>query len=116
MQLYASVPRFKRRVHVHSGVLGHETTGDFMSKTIAKVALAALMAASTIVPSAMAGPRHHGHHGYSHHAYNGHHRGRGHWHNGKWIALGILGAAVGAAVADSQYRHCWYEYGRRYCD
>jgi hypothetical protein len=88
-----------------------------MSKNIAKVALAAVMAVSTIVPSAMAGPRHHG--AYSHHAYNGYrggHRGRGHWHNGKWIALGIVGAAVGAAIADSQSRHCWYEYGRRYCD
>jgi hypothetical protein len=84
-----------------------------MSKNIAKVALAAVLATATIVPSAMAGPRGHGN--YSHHAYNGH-RGHGHWHNGQWIALGILGAAVGAAVADSEYRHCYYQYGRRYCD
>ena len=87
-----------------------------MSKNIATIALSAVLAAATIVPSAMADPHRHGG-GYSHHAYNGYgHRGRGHWHNGQWIALGILGAAVGAAVADSEYRHCWYEYGRRYCD
>ena len=86
-----------------------------MSKNIATAALAAVLTVTAIVPGAMAGPRHGA---YSHHAYNHYrgHRGRGHWHNGQWIALGILGAAVGAAVADSEYRHCWYEYGRRYCD
>ncbi len=50
--------------------------------------------------------RHHGHH---------HRHGRGYWKDGKWIALGIIGAAVGAAIADSQ-RDCWYRNGRRYCD
>ena len=84
-----------------------------MSKNIATVVLAATMAVATIIPTAQAGD-HRGHRG--HYAYNGGHRHGGHWHNGKWIALGILGAAVGAAVADSEYRHCWYEYGRRYCD
>ena len=85
-----------------------------MSKNIATIALAAAMAVASIVPAAQAGDYHRGHARY---AYGGHHhRGHGHWHNGKWIALGILGAAVGAAIADSESRHCWYEYGRRYCD
>jgi hypothetical protein len=104
---------FKRQVHPHSGFFGYEKTGDFMSKNIATVVLAATMAVATIIPAAHAGD-HRGHR--DHYAYNGGHRHGGHWHNGQWIALGILGAAVGAAVADSEYRHCWYEYGRRYCD
>ncbi len=69
-----------------------------MSK-LATLALAAVLSAATVVPAAQADPGRH--YRGNHQAYNGgHHRGRGHWHNGKWIALGILGAAVGAAIAD----------------
>jgi hypothetical protein len=85
---------------------------DLMSKTIAKIALIAALVASSVAPVAYADPgRHYG----GRHAYN-HGGGRGHWHNGKWIALGILGAAAAAAIADSEYRDCYYRYGRRYCD
>ena len=76
-----------------------------MSKTIAKIALIAALAASSAAPVAHADPGRH----------NGG-RGHGHWHNGKWIALGILGAAAAAAIADSEYRNCYYRYGHRYCD
>jgi hypothetical protein len=71
-----------------------------MSKTIAKIALIAALAASSAAPVAYADPGRHGGRG-------------GHWHNGKWIALG---AAAAAAIADSEYRHCYYRYGHRYCD
>jgi hypothetical protein len=84
-----------------------------MSKKLATLALAAALSAATVVPAAQADPGYRGHRHASHH---GHHHGRGHWHNGKWIALGILGAAVGAAVADSEYRDCYYRHGRRYCN
>ncbi len=85
-----------------------------MSKTIAKIALIAALAASSAAPVAYADPGRHN--GGRHAAYN-HGGGRGgHWHNGKWIALGILGAAAAAAIADSEYRHCYYRYGHRYCD
>lgn len=60
------------------------------------VSAAAVLAATTIIPMAEAGPgrgRNFNNHG-NHHAYNGGHRGRGHYRNGKWIALGILGAAA----------------------
>jgi hypothetical protein len=83
-----------------------------MSKTIAKLSLIAALAASSAAPVAYADPGHY--YGGGRHAYN--HGGRGHWHNGKWIALGILGAAAAAAIADSEYRHCYYRYGHRYCD
>jgi hypothetical protein len=84
-----------------------------MSKTLATLALVAAVSAVPVVPAAQADPGHH----YRNHAYNGrHHHGRGYWHNGKWIALGVLGAAVGAAIADSEYRDCYYRHGRRYCN
>jgi len=83
-----------------------------MSKKLATLALAAAFSAATVVPAAQAG-HHHRHHGYHH---GRHHHGHGYWHNGKWIALGILGAAVGAAIADSEYRDCYYRHGRRYCE
>jgi hypothetical protein len=89
-----------------------------MSRKVFSIALAAATAAASILPSALPAQADPGRHYGSRHAYGGHyHRGhRGYWHNGKWIALGILGAAVGAAIADSEYRHCTYRYGRRYCD
>ena len=89
-----------------------------MSRKITSIALAAATAAASILPSALPAQADPGRHYRGHYAYSGHyHRGhRGYWHNGQWIALGILGAAVGAAIADSEYRHCYYRYGRRYCD
>ena len=88
-----------------------------MTKTISAIALAAMMSSTAVVPVAEAGARrhHHGHHAHRHyrHHHGHHHRGRGHWRNGKWIALGILGAAVGAAIADAD--DCYYRHGRRYC-
>jgi len=87
-----------------------------MSKKLATLVLAAAFSAATVVPAAQAGHRGHHYRGH-HHAYHHgrHHHGRGYWHNGKWIALGILGAAVGAAIADSE-RDCYYRHGRRYCE
>jgi hypothetical protein len=86
-----------------------------MTKTLAALALAAALTAGTAIPAAEAGKRGHHYHGYSHN-HHGHHHGRGYWKDGKWIALGILGAAVGAAIADQEYRDCYYRHGRRYCD
>ncbi len=85
-----------------------------MSKSLATLVLAAALSTATVVPAAQAGHRGHHYRGYAYH--HGHHHGRGYWHNGKWIALGILGAAVGAAIADSEYRDCYYRHGRRYCE
>jgi hypothetical protein len=87
-----------------------------MSNKFATAALAAVLSVSAAVPAAYA-DRGHGRHHNGHHAYNDrgdHHRGRGHWRNGKWIALGILGAAAAAAAADD-YRDCYWRHGRRYC-
>lgn len=87
-----------------------------MSKKLATLALAAAFSAATVVPAAYA-DRDRGHHYRGHHhGHHARHHGRGHWKNGKWIALGILGAAVGAAIADSEYRDCYYRHGRRYCN
>jgi hypothetical protein len=87
-----------------------------MSKKLATLALAAAMTAGTMVPVADAGKRGHHYRGDHHHGHHARHHGRGYYKNGKWIALGILGAAVGAAIADSEYRDCYYRRGRRYCD
>lgn len=73
-----------------------------MKQFLATTAVAALVAAGSIVP-AEAGKRHHGGDGYrGHHSHNhGHHRGsRGYYKDGKWIALGILGAAAVQALDD----------------
>jgi hypothetical protein len=90
-----------------------------MSKKLATLALAAVLSAGTMVPAADAGKRGHhyrgDHHHYKHHGRH-HHRGRGYYKDGKWIALGILGAAVGAAIADREYGDCYYRRGRRYCE
>jgi hypothetical protein len=86
-----------------------------MSKKVATLALAAAMTAGTMVPVADAGSRGHHYRGDHHRGHHRHH-GRGYYKNGKWIALGILGAAVGAAIADSEYRDCYYRHGRRYCN
>jgi len=85
-----------------------------MSKMIISGVLAAALAATAAVPVAEAGRYRH-HNGYSH--YNNHsnwrgHRGHGYWRNGKWIALGILGAAAAGAIADED---CYWRHGRRYC-
>ena len=88
-----------------------------MSNKLASLALAAALSAGTMIPAAQADPGRGNHYRGHNHAYNGgHHRGRGHWRNGKWIALGILGAAAAAAAADSEYRDCYYRNGRRYCE
>jgi hypothetical protein len=87
-----------------------------MSKKIAAAAMSAVLALTAIAPAALAGPRHGGdRHYYRDGGHDRHHGGRGHWKNGKWIALGILGAAAAAAVADSN-RDCYYRHGERYCD
>jgi hypothetical protein len=61
----------------------------------------------------------HGGHGFRGHYSRGYgrgyHRGRGYWHNGRWIALGVGAAILGAAAADGYY-DCYYRYGNRYCD
>lgn len=82
----------------------------------AAAALAALTSVAAIVPAAQA-DRYRGGHGYgNHHAYQGgHHRGRGHWRNGRWIALGFLGAVAAGAAAES-YDDCYWRRGVRYCD
>ena len=85
-----------------------------MSKLIATTTLAAALAATALVPAAQADRfRHHGYHG-THHSYYGryHHHRHGYWHNGRWIALGILGAAA----VDALDRDCYWRHGRRYCD
>jgi hypothetical protein len=82
-----------------------------MSNKIATAALAAVLSVATVIPSAYA-DRSHGRH-FNGHAYNDHHRGRGYWHNGRWVALGILGAAAAAAAND--YNDCYWRHGRRYC-
>ena len=88
-----------------------------MSKMLSTLALAAALSTAIVVPAAQADPgRGHNYHGSRHAYHHGHHRGRGYWHNGKWVALGILGAAVGAAIAYSEYRDCYYRHGRRYCE
>lgn len=62
------------------------------------------------------GDYHHGYRGREGYGYGRHgHRGRGYWHNGRWIALGVGAAILGAAAADS-YGDCYWRYGRRYCD
>lgn len=93
-----------------------------MTKKIVTMALAAALAATTVLPTvADAGPRrgrNFDNHG-NHHVHNGGHRGhrgRGHYRNGKWIALGILGAAAAAAVANSDDVGCYRRNGRRYCN
>jgi hypothetical protein len=88
--------------------------GEIMSKNIATMALAAALATTTIVSTASADPGRGRHYG-NHHAHNHGHRGRGHYRNGKWIALGILGAAAAAAIANSDNDDCYYRRGRRYC-
>lgn len=94
-----------------------------MIKKVAMLALAAALASTTVISTAEAGPGRG--RGYDNHknynAYNrGHqgrgHKSRGHYRNGKWIALGILGAAAAAAVANSDDGRCYTRRGRRYCD
>lgn len=89
-----------------------------MSKNIARLALAAVLSAATVIPTTTTAEARDGRHYRNHHAHNGHHRhhrGRGYYKNGKWIALGIIGAAAAAAIANSD-RDCYYRHGRRYCD
>lgn len=86
-----------------------------MSKKIATAVMAAALAVASGIP-AYAGPRGHDHGDHARMYRDGGHRhhGRGHWHNGKWIALGILGAAAAAAAADRE--DCYYRRGDRVCD
>jgi hypothetical protein len=85
---------------------------------------AAVMAAvplATFSTTADARDFHHGGHGHYGHGHYGRgygggwHRGRGYWHDGRWIALGVGAAIVGAAAADA-YGDCYWRYGHRYCD
>jgi len=90
-----------------------------MSTKLATLTLAAVLGAGTLVPAADAGKRGHHYRGHDSHHHGRHHRrhhGRGYYKDGKWIALGILGAAVGAAIAEHEYRDCYYRRGRRYCE
>ncbi len=81
-----------------------------MRKTISTLtALAAALSFATFVPAANAGQGRHLHGNHNYHANYGGHRGRGHYHNGKWIALGVGAAIVGAAIANDRCN------GRRYC-
>jgi len=91
-------------------------------KNIATLALAAALSAATVIPTttpaeARDGRHYRGHHAHNHghHRHHRHHRGRGYWKDGKWIALGIIGAAAAAAIANSD-RDCYYRHGRRYCN
>jgi hypothetical protein len=89
-----------------------------MSKKIATMALAAVLSVATAIPAAQADRGRRGdHHGYngSHHAYNygNRHRGRGHYVDGKWIALGVLGAFAAQALDNDQ--DCYRRRGRVYC-
>lgn len=91
-----------------------------MSKNIATLALAAAMSIATVIPTtttaeARDGRHYRDHHAHKHYRHHRHHRGRGYWKDGKWIALGIIGAAAAAAIANSD-RDCYYRHGRRYCD
>ncbi len=56
----------------------------------------------------------HGH--YSHGYGRGWHGGHGYWRNGRWIALGVGAAVLGAAAADGYYGDCYWRNGYRYCD
>lgn len=59
----------------------------------------------------------HGGHGHYGHGYGrGWHGGHGYWHNGRWIALGVGAAILGAAAADGYYGGCYWRNGYRYCD
>jgi hypothetical protein len=59
----------------------------------------------------------HGFHGgYAHGYGHGWHGGHGYWHDGRWIALGVGAAVLGAAAAGGYYGDCYYRYGNRYCD
>jgi hypothetical protein len=83
-------------------------------------ALASALPLATISTTADAGSRHgYGGRHYAHGGYDrgrhGYHRGRGYWRNGRWIALGIGAAIVGAAAADA-YGDCYWRHGYRYCD
>lgn len=90
-----------------------------MSKNIATMALVGALTLATSIPTAQAERRHRGgdhfkggnHYSQSHHRG---HRGRGHYVNGKWIALGILGAVAAGALNDD--RDCYRRRGRTYCN
>lgn len=88
-------------------------------------ALAAALPLATFATTADAAGRHfrggggyhHGWHSGRHygHGYGrGWHRGRGYWRDGRWIALGVGAAIVGAAAANA-YDDCYWRHGRRYC-
>ena len=88
-----------------------------MIKKFAAMALAIALVTTSAIPAAEAGPRGRGYDNHGGERDHGrHHRGRGHYKNGKWIALGILGAVAAAAVANSESSGCYYRRGRRYCD
>ncbi len=79
------------------------------------VVLGTALAVASVIPAAQA-DRYRGNHvNGAKHYNNTHHNSHGHWRGGRWIALGILGAAAGAAASDS-YRDCYWRHGRRYCN
>jgi hypothetical protein len=86
----------------------------------AAVVMALPAATFATTADARSGHHFHGRHGYHGHYSHGyghrwHHRGRGYWHNGRWIALGVGAAILGAAAADG-YGNCYWRHGYRYCD
>jgi len=78
-----------------------------MKKILLSLALLAGMSTATL-----AGPRnytqpHHHHHHHHHHHNNGARIGAG-------VALGIMGLAIGAAIASNRYRDCYWVTRREY--
>lgn len=84
-----------------------------MRTTLVSTALAAVLAASTAIPAAHADRDGRGWQGgkhYSHGYRGGRHHGHGYWRGGKWIALGVLGAAALNALDDDD---CYRTRGGR---
>lgn len=84
-----------------------------MRTTLVSSALAAVLAASTAIPAAHADRDGRGWQGgkhYSHGYRGGRHHGHGYWRGGKWIALGVLGAAALNALDDDD---CYRTRGGR---
>ncbi len=81
-------------------------------------AVAAALPLATFATSADARSFRHGgwHGGHYAHGYGHGYHGRGYWRNGRWIALGVGAAVLGAAAADGYYGDCYWRHGYRYCD
>lgn len=82
-------------------------------------ALASALPLATFATTADARSGHwRGGHGHYAHGYGrGYgHRGHGYWRGGRWIALGVGAAILGAAAADAYGPGCYWRDGYRYCD